>query len=150
MRFPPHGIDEIRAVYGNALDFVDTPAVWEEMILRHIAVPEGLLLYAGKPVRTLRCHELATTHFGQVVKTLANGGLWGIEYGGVYNYRLNRNNPKRLSTHSWGIAIDINPSRCPMGCDPALQDQRIVAAFREAGFNWLLNDPQHFQLCSGY
>ncbi len=150
MNFPPHGLTEIVLTYGDAHAYVDTPAIWEEQILRFLSVPPGLFLYAGKPVRNIRVHQLTMQAFGYVFKTLFEGGLWGIEYGGTYNYRLNRNNPKKLSTHCWGIAIDINPSRCPMGSDPARQDQRIVHAFQQYGFTWLQNDPMHFQLCDGY
>jgi len=154
VRFPPVGYDEVVQTYGDAHAYLNNQMVWEEMVLRYVAVPEGLFLFAGKPVHTLRCHHLLTTAFGQVINRLAMGGLWEIEYGGTYAYRLNRNQSRNLSTHSWGIAIDINPSQCPNGSNPELQDQRIVAAFREVGFTWggtfKKPDPMHFQMCSGY
>ena len=69
--------------------------------------------------------------------------------GGVFNLR-----PKRrgggLSTHSWGIAIDLNPALAPLG-GPSHQPQFIIDAFRRRGWVWLGDaDGMHFQACAGY
>lgn len=157
MRFPPHGLAEIVETFGDPRPYIlnDTLAQWEEANLRSVTVPEGLFLFLGKPVKSIRVHNLAAPAFGKLIYVLANGGMWGVEYGGSYASRVNRNNAQHLSTHSWGIAIDLNPSSCPNGADPSRQDSRIVAAYREAGLVWggtffPKPDGMHGQLASGY
>jgi hypothetical protein len=153
MRFPPCGLQQVLLTYGDPRGFHDNQALWEETILRYLSVPPGMFLWLGQSVRTIRVHNLAAPSFGQVVHTLAHNGVSGIEYGGTYNFRLNRNNPNQLSTHTWGIAIDLNPTKCPNGSNPNFQDVRLIAAFREAQFvwggTWAHPDPMHFQLAEG-
>ena len=70
------------------------------------------------------------------------------QWGGVYNDR-NKRGSNTPSTHSWGIAIDINPSLGPLG-ELGRMPYFIVRAFRNRGFINLRMDGQHFQACSGY
>ena len=76
-------------------------------------------------------------------------------FGGCYNYRKKRGNDIKLSTHSWGIAIDLNPATNRMGT-PGDMHPDIVEIFRKAGFKWGGDwprggkDPMHFQFCTGY
>ena len=75
-------------------------------------------------------------------------------FGGCFNFRAKRSGSK-LSTHAWGIAIDLNPETNAMGGRGDM-DLGIVAAFKSAGFVWggdwagKNKDPMHFQFCSGY
>ena len=150
MRFPPSGFLEIVETFGDPRPFIDNQALWEETMLRSLPVPEGLFIFCGKAVKSIRVHNLAAPSFGKAVMNLANGGLWNIEYGGTYAYRVNRNNPGKISLHTWGVAIDLNPTMCPNGSHISTQDPRIVAAFRDASFTWVENDAMHAQLASGY
>ena len=83
----------------------------------------------------------------------------GHDYlGGAYNFRHQRNS-KWLSTHAWGIAIDINPHLGGLGNVPEMPEI-IVEAFKKRGFEWggdwpALNpkwpyDGMHFQAATGY
>ncbi len=58
---------------------------------------------------------------------------------GAYNWRANRNNPKALSFHSWGVAIDINDLENP-NCKQAscsyTMPQGIINAFKNHNFGW--------------
>lgn len=53
------------------------------------------------------------------------------------------------SLHSWGLAVDLNAAWNRMGRPPTL-DQRVVACFEDAGFEWggrwRRPDGMHFQL----
>lgn len=73
-------------------------------------------------------------------------------FGGCFNFRAKRNN-QGLSTHSWGIAIDINPHLAPYG-KRSRQPEVIVEAFKRRGFvwggDWRYKDGQHFQACCSY
>ena len=74
-------------------------------------------------------------------------------YGGMYHFRKMITYPA-LSTHSWGIAIDLNPELAPYGGDPSGQPEFIVEAFKKRGWNWggdwKTPDGMHFQACIGY
>jgi len=63
-------------------------------------------------------------------------------------------NPRReLSTHSWGIAFDVNPNQNRVGTDGSMP-QVIIDAFKEHNFewggDWRFRDPMHFQYATGY
>ncbi len=75
-------------------------------------------------------------------------------FGGCFAYRPQRTGSK-LSTHSWGIAIDLNPATNQQGSDGNM-DPKLVEIFRCARFQWggdwkgKARDPMHFQFCTGY
>jgi hypothetical protein len=60
---------------------------------------------------------------------------------------------EQLSTHSWGIAIDIEPVKYPLGTHDRLP-KRVVDIFKRHGFvcgeDFPTSDPGHMQLASGY
>lgn len=71
-------------------------------------------------------------------------------YGGCFEIRTIRDR-EGISTHSWGMAIDINPDENPLGVLPTVESMNpaLVKCFTDAGFVWGGNfqrpDPQHFQ-----
>lgn len=73
-------------------------------------------------------------------------------FGGTFNYREQRAGSK-LSTHAWGIAIDLDPSHNAMGTAGTMPGW-VVQAFEKQGWTWggrfSRRDPMHFQRCSGY
>lgn len=75
-------------------------------------------LYDGKEVKTMRCHNMVADAFLNVFNDiLAHYGIDKIKelginkYGGCFNYRLMRGSSTKLSRHSWGVAIDLDPQR---------------------------------------
>lgn len=85
----------------------------------------------------------------------------GLEYlqengfdvtGGTYNCRK-KTGGTRLSTHAWGIAIDMVPHLGLFGKKSYVPDF-IVRAFKRRGFiwggDWQLKDAMHYQACKGY
>jgi hypothetical protein len=71
---------------------------------------------------------------------------------GAFNFRLKRGY-NSLSTHSWGIAFDINKHLGELGEPPSMPEW-IVDIFEKRGFvwggRWDRPDGMHFQACKGY
>lgn len=67
--------------------------------------------YAGKPVRTIRCHRLVASSLVEIIDEIASSpAAWILgQYAGCYNVRPMRDG-SRLSKHAWGIAIDFAPA----------------------------------------
>ena len=69
-------------------------------------------------VQKMQCHELAAPAFTNVFnQLLTHYGLTELQrlgidlFGGCVNVRLMRGSKTKWSRHSWGIAIDLDPSR---------------------------------------
>jgi hypothetical protein len=75
------------------------------------------MYFIGKKVTKISCHKLVADKLLAIFNDILE--FYGPEeisrlkiddYGGCFNYRLMRGGTK-LSVHSWGCAIDLNPSR---------------------------------------
>lgn len=115
------------------------------------------LKYAGKTVRKARCHKLLVETFVAAFDEIKKSGIpmkWADDYAGIYNARPIRNMPKYPSTHSWGIAIDLEPQSNPLGSRGKMHP-RIIEIFKKHGFVWggdfkYRKDPMHFQYAKNY
>jgi hypothetical protein len=159
---PPNGFEEVMATFGNILDFLkedgSLDSRWETQYLGRapLAFPISLSWDRSKMVQNLYCHKKMIEIFSDAFGTIQNEGLNEKikTYGGCFNFRSKRTSSK-LSTHSWGIAIDLNPETNPQG-KPGDMDQGVVEVFRRFGFKWggdwsgSSKDPMHFQFCTGY
>jgi hypothetical protein len=96
----------------------------------------------------VRCHrivvEAATAALNELVDTRRSGGCWTAR-----ELRTDFGTSGRtLSRHSWGAAIDINPSTNPFG-GVAQIDRRVIDAFARHGFIWggdfPIPDGMHFE-----
>ena len=146
----PNGLHEITELFGD----ISAPNYERD----HIAVFDlpYPLFYDGRQVHRSRGHVLATDNFIQALMEIEHEGLSSHvkNYGGIYANRPQRAHPRFPSTHCWGIAIDIEPSKYPLGSLDRLPDA-VVAIFKRAGFTYggdfiHRKDPMHFQLCTGY
>jgi hypothetical protein len=124
--------------------------------------PYPMLYSDGKrtPLRTLTVHRKCRDTFDAAFKdVLAQLGLDYIRAhrlnisGGANNYRMERGG-NRLSVHSWGAAIDMDPGHNPFPAEwkPGMIDKRFADILQAHGFTWRgANgdiDPMHFQLAS--
>jgi hypothetical protein len=115
-----------------------------------VSLPGTLKLsWEDKRVSVVQCHKLVEDVFASVFNQLHASNLWGLieDYGGIYNHRPVKGSTK-LSTHSWGIAVDLNPTSNRV-------DPKLVQVFVDHGFVWGGNftqrpDPMHFQRARGY
>lgn len=56
-------------------------------------------------------------------------------FDGCFEVRAVRNSSGKVSTHSYGLAIDLNAAENPLGADPVLSPE-FVHCWEEAGFDW--------------
>lgn len=113
-------------------------------------------------VKTMRCHKLLADKFLAVFNDLLS--YYGYEkikelgidlFGGCFNFRKMRA-ADDWSTHSWAIAIDLDPSRNAMNT-PLSKAQfskpeykPMIEIFKKHGFEWggdlWKKDCMHFQI----
>ena len=107
----------------------------------------------GKVVH-VRCHKLIIAKLQAVWDDLHNSGHLGLiqSYDGCFVIRSIRGST-HPSLHSWGLAIDLNADRFPLG-SLKKQDPRLTSAFAKQGFfageNFChRHDPMHFEYTTG-
>ncbi|HKS72504.1 MAG TPA: M15 family metallopeptidase [Terriglobales bacterium] len=159
---PPVGLSGVVREFGDVREFVGMDgclnARWEAQYLAVVALPFSLMLAwdHSRIISSFRCHRRLTAIFGRVFERIVANGLASkvSSFGGCFMYRPKRTGAK-LSTHSWGIAIDLNPETNGLGCAGDM-DPGVVRVFRDFGFEWggewvsRARDPMHFQFCSHY
>lgn len=161
----PHGLSEIIKVYGNpdadGNKVLDPEWYATQTALFDFPVPFRLAWDVSTTVNKFRAHVLA----GHAIADALGEIAWFYReqlqkrnfdlFGGVFNFRYKRGG-QGLSTHAWGIAIDLNPHIGRMGSKKDAEEypRIIVKAFEdrcfEWGGRWSVPDAMHFQLCSGY
>lgn len=159
---PPHGIDAICATFGDIFGYIATDRTldpsWQTDFLARAALPFPVTISwdHSQNVRAITCHKLLANVFTGVFDRIQNAGLRRqiTGFGGCFSFRPQRTGSK-LSTHAWGIAIDLNPETNQQGTAGDM-NPAVIAMFREAGFEWggtwqgKTRDPMHFQFCTGY
>ncbi len=137
-QFPqvPHGRAGIERVFGKPGQHLVTAQL-----------PMG----PGGKVINVRLHEkLVPVMTAMLAEAQQKGLLKDIHsWDGMYNYRTKRGVAgSNLSTHSWGIAFDINASEGRRG----KVSPELAAVFQKYGFTWgkSFNDEMHFQYATGY
>ncbi len=159
----PLSVDQIGGVFG-AFAFeagtvhgavrITTPN-WEADNLVALTHPLAVSL-AGSH---LRVHRLAVRHFNAAFDEITRRNLQSalLTCGGTFVARKIGWDPNRvLSSHSWGIAIDLNERWNALNCEPALPGElgclrELVPIFAAQGFAWggdftRPKDGMHFEL----
>ncbi len=178
----PHGLRAIVTTFGDP-----TKGGWKTRNTIPIRAPAGRSFARG--VTKHRVHRLLAPHFQRLFAEIAREGLWneisptsgtfvcrtkstssvGKKPCGTPGIRFNQ-----LSTHSWGITIDIRARDYPFytrrkfnaGTPLRYPPPTITRLFQEHGFHWGLwfmngklkngrinftgADPHHFQFATGY
>jgi len=113
-------------------------------------------------VHKMRCHKLVADKFLSVFNELirvygyAKIKELGIDlFGGCFNFRKMRS-ANDWSTHSWAIAIDLDPARNAMNTKVAKSQfskpeyKQMISIFKKHGFEWggdlWGKDCMHFQI----
>jgi hypothetical protein len=160
--WPQEDVAALNAFYGDPRGPNGQPcAAWESANLALWAPPYPLFYSDGKmtPMLHLRVHKraLATFNaaFADVLAQLDHDYIAAHRLnvtGGTYCYRLERGG-SRLSVHSWGAAIDMDPGHNPFPAAwsgaKGMIDAKFAAILQAHGFCWRGapgdNDPMHFQ-----
>jgi hypothetical protein len=138
----PHGLTEIRQVFGTE----GNPQCSSGKVT--LPAPIGT-------TRWFACHKLVAEVMQSAFDEIHRKDLWHLlkTWDGCYNKRKKTGTSTKWSTHSWGIAVDLNAATNGFGRVPTM-DQRIVAIFKDHGFiwggDWSRPDGMHFQYASGY
>jgi len=158
----PNGLAAIVAAFGDPMPFArDDGTVdpkWELQTITRVTLPFPIP-YSVNPatmITKIAVHKKLAPLFLAVFSDIQAQGLQGSvkTYGGGYVARMKRGQAKP-STHTWGIAIDLNDRTNAMGTAGDI-DPALVALFEGYGFVWggrwggANKDPMHFQYCSGY
>src|SRR5437762_3080728 len=158
----PHGLPEICTSFGNIFDYILTDHTldqrWQAECLTRVELPFTLPLSwdRSRVVDHITCHKLVAEVFGSVFADVQRAGLQQelTSFGGCFAFRAQRTGTK-LSSHAWGIAVDLNPESNAQGTAGNMNAE-VAATFTKAGFTWggdwqgHSRDPMHFQFCSGY
>lgn len=159
---PPKGLDEIIATFGDIRTYIANDGTlspsWETSKLDLFPLPFALPLSWDLKTSVIRarCHQLLVPVFTSVFTAINDAGLKDrlTSFAGCFQYRMQRTGAK-LSTHAWGIAIDLNAESNQQGTAGNM-DADVVKIFKDAGFEWggdwagRVRDPMHLQFCSGY
>lgn len=159
---PPNGLEAIRATFGDIFQYIlfdhTLDPGWQHDFLTRIELPSKLPLSwdTTRIVDQITCHKLLAPTLSNVFAEIQSAGLQDelTTFGGCFAFRPQRTGTK-LSTHAWGIAIDLNPESNAQGTAGTM-DPEVIAIFKQAGFTWggdwqgRSRDPMHFQFCTGY
>lgn len=158
----PNGLEAIVEEFGDISLFIASDGTlsneWHDQMLGRCILPFSLPLDWSRSISVsfMTCHKKMVGIFESVFEEIVNEGLQGKvqTFGGCFNYRAQRGGTK-LSTHAWGIAIDLNPFENQQGTQGNM-DQGVIDVFQSKGFTWGGNfqgsrrDPMHFQFATGY
>lgn len=121
-----------------------------------VNLPVSGFKYAGKTVKTIRCHKLCAESLSSIFLELEEAAPWLLErYDGCYNYRPMRGGTA-WSLHAYGAAIDFDAVRnglnthWPTRATMPFQVMEIFArhGWLSAGVFWH-RDAMHFEMTSG-
>jgi D-alanyl-D-alanine carboxypeptidase len=131
---------------------------WQTDFLTTIELPFPLTLSwdHSRSVQRIRCHKKLGAIFADTFTRIQSAGFQSkiTSFGGCFSFRSQRTGSK-LSTHAWGIAIDLNPESNAQGTAGNM-DVGLASILKQAGFSWggdwqgKVRDPMHFQFCTGY
>lgn len=162
--WPHESVLTLNAFYGDPRGGNgNSSAHWENENLVRWVPPYPMFYSDGRhtPMEHLRIHRKCVPAFDAAFKDVLD--QLGHDYilekrlnitGGTFCYRLERGG-SRLSVHSWGCAIDMDPVHNPFPhhwmAARGMIDLKFAQLMEKHGFCWRgLNgddDPMHFQLC---
>jgi len=147
----PEGRSRIAAVYG-AFDYTKN-LVGRGITIKGDWVAKNIVSVRLHTGQSVRLHRLAAAEFAKVFEEACAAA--GQTPKSVQTFVPRVTAQKTLSLHSWGIAVDFDPSKNPCGGRNSWMrseaGQRFVKVFEDAGWTWggrwSFKDDMHFQRC---
>jgi hypothetical protein len=146
----PIGLAEIVEIFGG----LDAPN-FEARHIEPFTLPYPLY-YDGNKLLRARSNHLLVDNFVKAFQTLLEQKLdhYVQNYGGIFTQHPIRGQPSHPSTHSSGIAVDLEPQEYPLGSSKRFP-QEVVDVFTSCGFFYGgdfngRKDPMHFQFATNY
>ena len=158
----PHesNIPELNEFFGNPAGAHNgADPTWQAANLVPLTPPYPMKFSWGPPVAHLLFHRKVKDAFGEALLEIKK--LYGTQAdieqhrmhltGGSFMFRLMRGSATKLSIHSWGAALDIDPQHNPFPARwrPGFIPQEAAAVFQKCGLIWRGangdDDPMHFQ-----
>ncbi len=91
----------------------------------------------GMPTRRIYCNQDLVGPLRRALENIRNAGLTAElkTFDGCFDIRLVGRGSGKVSTHAYGLAIDINAAENPQGAPPTLSLE-LVHCWEDAGFDW--------------
>ena len=159
----PNGLSEIHSVFGipdyqiDENGLVQVGPFWKSK-MTIIRVPFEMKLDWNPSFTSseIICHKFVANDLLDIFEEISNkvGLSSSVEsYGGCFVPRMGRYERKKLSIHTWGIAVDLNGCANEYG-KYGNMSKFVVDIFEEHNWKWggLLDPPDgsHFQYADGY
>lgn len=157
----PRGLAQIKEQFGDIAPFIRADGTlssqWEVETQTIIKIPFAIPLSydLATKVTKIRIHVKLKDVVAALFQEAKDCGMQGlfVDYGGSFEWRKNVNNSKKITTHAWAIALDINANKNPNNKKPK-QPAALVELFEKYHFYWLGREPKpdgmHFQYARGY
>lgn len=159
----PNGFKAICEIFGNIDNYFEDGIFQEErwiadkMIIIHLPFSLPYSDNRALMLSKLKVNKIISPVFEALFKDMLLHGYESLltDCGGAYCYRNKRGNERSYSSHSWGIAVDLNVKENQMGTYGDMPVE-IIRLFKDYGFIWggewpmPSTDPMHFQYCQGY
>jgi len=152
-------IEELNEFYGDPRHGAGVNPAWHSENIVPLIPPFAMKYSWGPRVEHLPIHRKCRDAFGEALLGIKK--LYGTQAdieahrmhltGGSFMFRLMRGSSSRLSIHSWGAALDIDPQHNPFPAKwrPGFIPQEAAACFQTCGLIWRGangdDDPMHFQ-----
>jgi hypothetical protein len=136
--------DELLRLYGDPAAFMHDDGLaegeWKAHILSSFPMPAPLPLSwdKTKSAKVVSCHRAVAAELQRILQRIfAMPEAWESinDWGGCYMWRPNKNNPKVLSRHSWGLAVDLDVHDNPNGVLGVMHPY-VVKCFAAEGWVW--------------
>ena len=168
MTWPHEVTAELEAFYGAFELGADgkPTAAWESNNLTTFLAPYPLTLSwdLSKVAKRVKCHKNVATSLESILAAILAhyGSLDEVKkarmhlYGGCYEFR-NIGGSHKLSLHSYGVAIDLDPQNNPRGKPyqegAGMMPHAVIDIFKAEGWKWggsfsTTPDCMHFQATS--
>jgi hypothetical protein len=154
----PNSYSEIVSLFGDPTIFGATEsakAIWEQQFMTQWRADRWSERYQlswpkNFPFRNLYVNRAIIPLIDHTMRLLKNRNLLSeiVSYDGCWSIRPIRGSKDKWSVHSFGLAIDFNAAKMPLG-SPSTWSSGFVRTMEEAGWTWggrfKRLDPMHFQ-----